>query len=147
MGRAVMWLNLYGCLAVRCKLKKGVKMHLAWQPFRLSQINALCINLSYLPKDQSLTKKYWELGELENDIFFDFLLLGFSKKNCFCFFPMKIGMAFTWGIIYFCTMDGFFRILEKNSSELICTRLYLANKDHNVKFNLVALIGYLNDKF
>ena len=25
--------------------------------------------------------------------------------------------------IYFCTMDGFFRILEKTSSELICTQL------------------------
>jgi hypothetical protein len=25
-------------------------------------------------------------------------------------------------------MDGFFRILEKTSSELICTRLYVANK-------------------
>ena len=33
--------------------------------------------------------------------------------------------AFIWGIIHFCTMDGFFRILENTSSELICTRLYL----------------------
>ena len=28
-------------------------------------------------------------------------------------------------IFFFCTMDGFFRILEKTSSELIDTRLYL----------------------
>ena len=28
--------------------------------------------------------------------------------------------------IFFCTIDGFFRILEKTSSELICTRLYFA---------------------
>ena len=51
--------------------------------------------------------------------FFGFWLLGFSKKN----FPMKISLVFIWGIIYFCTMDGFFRILKKTSSELICTRL------------------------
>ena len=30
------------------------------------------------------------------------------------------------GIIYSCTMDGFFRILEKTSSELICTWLYVS---------------------
>ena len=30
--------------------------------------------------------------------------------------------------IYFCTMNGFFRILEKTSSELICTRLYVKNQ-------------------
>ena len=30
---------------------------------------------------------------------------------------------FISGIIYFCTFDGFFRILVKTSSELICTRL------------------------
>ena len=64
----------------------------------------------------------WILVELENDIF---LVIGFFKKNiCFCFFPMKISLAFIWGFLYFCTMDGFFRILEKTSSELICTRLY-----------------------
>ena len=43
----------------------------------------------------------------------------------FCFISMKRPKAFLWGIIYFCTMDGFFRILEKTSSELICTRLYI----------------------
>ena len=32
--------------------------------------------------------------------------------------------AFLWGTFFFCTMDGFFRILEKTSSQLICTRLY-----------------------
>ena len=41
------------------------------------------------------------------------------------FISMKTSSPFIWGIIYFCTMDGFFRILEKTSSELICTRLYL----------------------
>ena len=32
---------------------------------------------------------------------------------------------FIWGIIFFCTMDGFSRILEKKLSELLCTRLYM----------------------
>ena len=40
------------------------------------------------------------------------------------FFLIKISLAFIWGIIYFCTMDGFFRIFEKTSSELIWARLY-----------------------
>ena len=34
---------------------------------------------------------------------------------------------FIWGIIFFCTMNGLFRILEKRLSELICTRLYVFN--------------------
>ena len=45
-------------------------------------------------------------------------LRGFSK-NIFSFFsPMKISLAFIWGTIYFSTMDGFFSILEKTSSEI-----------------------------
>ena len=32
---------------------------------------------------------------------------------------------FLWGIIFFCTMDGFSTILEKKLSELLCTRLYM----------------------
>ena len=66
-----------------------------------------------------ITPKYWELAELEKDIFC-FLLLGFSKKKI----PIKISMAFMWGIIYIFLHYGFFRIWEKTSSELICTRLY-----------------------
>ena len=34
-------------------------------------------------------------------------------------------MTFIWGSDYFCTKDGFFRILKKNLSEVISTRLYL----------------------
>jgi hypothetical protein len=49
--------------------------------------------------------------------FFRFLVIGFFKKNVCFFFSISLG------IIYFCTMDGFFRILEKTSSELIWTRL------------------------
>ena len=39
---------------------------------------------------------------------------------------MVVRLSEIWGIIFFCTMDGFFRILEKRLSELICTRLYLS---------------------
>ena len=38
------------------------------------------------------------------------------KKNCII--SMKTSSPFISGIIYFCNMDGFFRILEKTSSEL-----------------------------
>ena len=37
-----------------------------------------------------------------------------------------------WGIIYFCTMDGFFRILEKTSSEVLLHCLLV----HSVLQNL-----------
>ena len=48
----------------------------------------------------------------------------FSRKNYFfCFISMKRPKAFIWGIIYFCNIDGFFRILEKTSLQLICTWL------------------------
>ena len=44
-----------------------------------------------------------------------------------------------WGITYFCTMGGFFRILEKTSSELICTRLYF---NQSQQINLFQLMNY-----
>ena len=52
----------------------------------------------------------------------------FSKSAILNFFLLHLcekSSPFIWGIIFFCSMDGFFRILEKTSSELICTRLYL----------------------
>ena len=55
-------------------------------------------------------------------IHFDFLF--FKNKGKVCFISMKTSSPFIWDITYFCTMHGFFRILEKTSSELICTRLY-----------------------
>ena len=39
---------------------------------------------------------------------FDFF---FSKKKKICFILLKRPKAFIWGIIFFCTIDGFFRIL------------------------------------
>ena len=44
--------------------------------------------------------------------YFEFFI---SKKKCFK--SMKTSSPFIRGIIYFCTMDGFRRILEKTSSE------------------------------
>ena len=67
------------------------------------------------------------IGGAEKWHFLAFWLLGFSKKIVL-FFSMQISLAFIWGIIHFCTMDGFFRILEKTSFQLICTRLYISLK-------------------
>ena len=101
----------------------------AWQPYRLSHINALHINFFYSPKDQVI--KFWQQN-IENwrswkitlfwvshfDFFFQFFFFFASSQ-------WKDQRLFIWGIIYFCTINGFFRILEKTSSELICTRLYV----------------------
>ena len=52
----------------------------------------------------------------------------FSKSAILNFFLLHISekpSPFIWGIIFFCTMDGFSRILEKKGGGLLCTRLYL----------------------
>ena len=68
-------------------------------------------------------KKYWELAELEKEFFwvghFDSFLFKFFFSSSQC----KISSSFIWSIIFFCTMNGFFRILQKRLSNLICTRL------------------------
>ena len=46
------------------------------------------------------------------------------KKKKFCFIPMKISLAFIWGIVYFCTRYSLFKIMKKTSSELLCTPLH-----------------------
>ena len=51
--------------------KSFLCVFLASRPYRLSHINALCINQSYQrPIHEFVFKKYWELGELKNSIFF-----------------------------------------------------------------------------
>ena len=96
---------LYGCQAVQWAEKRGKNKEMqffllflslrwtAWPPYRLSHIIALCINFFYLPKDQSLFCF----------LFFCFWLLGFLKTMYiyFCFFSMKVTMAFLWGSVYF----------------------------------------------
>ena len=76
----------------------------------------------YSSKDHSLElsrKKNWELLMLENYIFFGYLV--FQKK---ILNENHVGIHMR-GIFYFCTIEGFFRILKKTSSELICTPLYM----------------------
>ena len=136
MSWALMWLILYGCEAVRHSLKNRQKMHFfvfrlflslcktASQPCRLSHTNAFCINQSYQPKDQS-TKFSWKIlriGGAGKWGLFEPAILNFFffRKKKICFIPKKMSSPFIWGIIFFCTIDGFFRILEKTSSELIC---------------------------
>ena len=119
--------------------------YLCWtdsQSYRLSHTNARGINQFYYSKDQSM-KFSWK--NIENwrswkMIFFwvghfQFFLQK-NKKN-FCFISMKTSSPFLWGIIYFCTMDGFFRILENISSKLICTRLY-REEIHSFKLRILS---------
>ena len=59
----------------------------------------------------------------------------FSKSAILNFFLLHLcekSSPFIWGIIFFCTMDGFSRILEKKLSELLCTRLYVHNYQINI---------------
>ena len=56
------------------------------------------------------------------------LIIFFFSKNLFFLLHLNENTSpFLWGIIYFCTMDSFFRILENTSSELVCPRLYIYN--------------------
>ena len=61
---------------------------------RMNYINALCINLSYLPKNQSLkfSQKILRIGELENDIFWNsaFGYWVFQKILFFVFSQWKL---------------------------------------------------------
>ena len=51
----------------------------------------------------------------------------FFKSAILNFFLLHLcekSSPFIWGNIFFCTMDGFSRILEKKLCHLLCTRLY-----------------------
>jgi hypothetical protein len=63
--------------------------------------------------------------------------------NFFCFISMKTSSPCIWGIIYFYTMDGFFRILEKTSSELICSRLYIYSNNRKKLQNPITLLPFI----
>ena len=105
MQRATMWLNLYG-------------------------------PTNPTPNPWNFHKKILRIGGAGKWPFFfrrPFWIFFFKKKKKNCFNSMKRPKAFIWGIIYFCTTDGFFRILEKTSSELICTRLYISSRVHIIE--------------
>ena len=142
MQRALVCLNLYGCEAVWHKLKntlKTPKMHFL-PVFELmsDSLTATKVETNQCPWHQSILltqgpihenfmKKYWELAELENEVFFwggHFEFFESANLNFFLLHLSEKSSPFIWGIIFFCTMNGFFRMLEKRLSELICTRLY-----------------------
>ena len=68
MRKALMWLNLYGCQAVRLKLQKGVKMHfLCFYPFfevtsdsHIGWATMLSFTSYFLVIPEIFVKKYWE---------------------------------------------------------------------------------------
>ena len=71
-----------------------------WQPYRLSQIDVLCINLSNQPKDQSLKfspKKIENWGSWKSQFFWvghlDFF---FFLSHFFCYITMKISWWLPW---------------------------------------------------
>ena len=136
---------LWGCPALAPKQPKNTKnafFCLFWslcqtvsRPYRLSHINALHINQSYTSKDQSqkFSQKNienWRSPENDFCLVFSFLVFGYWVVQIFFFSQWKTPRRFIWGSVYFCTMDGFFRILEKAVSELICTRLYVLGNWH-----------------
>ena len=84
------------------------------------------ILLTQGPIHEIFMKKYWELAELENESFWGghFEFFKSAILNFFLLHISEKSSPFIWGIIFFCTMDGFSRILEKRLSALLCTRLY-----------------------
>ena len=136
MRRVLMWLNLYGCETGK-KCIFGVFRPIlilyrtASRPYTLSHINALRINQSYQPKDQSM-KFSWK--NIENwrswkmRFFwvghFDFFFLHLSEKSS----------PFIWGIIFFCTMDGF----QNLGKEVVRTFM------HTTVHNKVLLFSWFN---
>ena len=46
---------------------------------------------------------------------------------------------------FFCTMDGFSRILEKKLSELLCTRLHFYQVKLGLKGGILSLLGMYFD--
>ena len=114
------------------------------------------ILLTQGPIHEIFMKKYWELTKPWKWLLFSFLVFGFwllgcSKNFFFGFSVWKKPRRFIWGSIYSCTMDGFFRILKKAVSELICTRLYAKSKSKQPKNNnnkdfIQKLISFFSGK-
>jgi hypothetical protein len=86
---------------------------------KLSFVSEVRINQFYLLKDQSM-KFSWNNIENWQSWKMRFFWVGhfeffFSKFFFSCFISMKTSSRFIWGIIYFCTMDGFLlQNLEKD---------------------------------
>ena len=139
LWRALTWLNLYGCEAVRLKPKNSQKTpktffacfwayvrqphsHISWAiPMPFASINST----NQRTNPWNFQKKNIENWRSWKMTFWGFFLVFgywiFLEKS---FFSMIITMVFIWVSLYFCTMDVFFRILKKALSELICLQLY-----------------------
>ena len=73
-------------------------------------------------------EKILRIGRAGKWGFFEAAILNFLSRPFWIFFLLHLcekSSPFIWSIIFFCTMDGFSRILEKKLSELLCTRLYI----------------------
>ena len=98
------------------------------QPHRLSHTNALCINQSYLTKNQCRKFLQKNIENWRNRAFlvsyFDFFskkVLAFPKKSFF--FPMKTTLGFIWGTIFLKFWWSPWFPVQKELPILFCTRL------------------------
>ena len=107
MQRALMGLNLYGLEAVRHKLKNGLKTQkrhfLAVLDLMSDSLTTIYVKQHQCPSQQPILltqgpiheifmKKYWELAELENDLFLSrpFWIFFFKKKIFFASSSWKL---------------------------------------------------------
>ena len=101
--------------------------HLSWVlPMPFASIN------STIPRTNpwEFHEKILRIGGAGKWGFFKAAILKFLSRPFWFFFLPHLcekSSHFIWGIIFFCTMDGFFKILKKISSKLICTQLYMKN--------------------
>ena len=147
--------------------KKGQKciFQTAWQPYRLSHIHALCINLSYKPKHQSL--KFWRKNiknwQVWKSQFFESVIF-FSTKRIlffFCFIPIEIrhqlwnridGTQFLW-LLWFQTKNNpsqtFFEecraylLLTRVTCSTICKLLHYLQWEQMIN-SLMQVKEYIN---
>ena len=104
MQRALILRNPCGREAGQHKLKNGLKMHLLPVfELTLASLTAIWVEQNQCPLHQSVLltqgpihenfmKKYWELAELENEVFFEAAILNFLSRpfwNFFCFISVK----------------------------------------------------------
>ena len=90
--------------------------------FNNSDISYQC-NMSNATKFVQIHSNWWNWWIAQLLVAVEKLFLSRPFWYFFCFISMKTSSPFIWGIIHFCNMDGFFWILEKISSKLICTPL------------------------
>ena len=133
MRRVLIWLNLYGHEPKNTKIALFACFwtyfgqphnHIGWttsKPF--ASINPT----NPRTNPWKFHEKILRIGGAGKWVFFWGGHFEFLSRPFWIFFLLHFiekCSPFLWGIIFFCTMDGFSRILEKKLSELLCTRLY-----------------------